>query len=405
MTVEQAPDDRPAGRVLGRDHGSGAPRPAVGSWWQPAGSPERQQWSRSLVEILGRGTSETASGLRSRVHPDDLAAWDAAIDRLGDDGGPVDLAHRVRSGDGRVRRVWSVLTLVTDPSGRVAGRHGIVRDVSDVTISRRTHVGIPSATADRRAADLDALVADRTADLAIALRAAESASEAKSNVLASMSHEVRTPLNAVLGYTQLLLLDDELHDGGRESLAIIRDAGEQLLALVDGLIDLSRLESAPVSDDLVAVDVDRAVESCLAQLAPSAATRGLSSTYRPQRRGLTVLAEPLHLAQVLGNLVSNAVKYNVDGGAVQVRSALDADGAVRIEIEDSGVGFEMARVDELFEPFNRLGQEYGEIDGAGIGLSICRRLVEAMAGRIEVDSTPGDGSTFCVVLPAAPGEA
>lgn len=375
----------------------GRARTAVGTWWAPVDGDAT--WSPSLFEMLGLDVDRvepSATELRSRVHPDDRGVWDDALAFLDAGQGPVDLGHRLLLPDGRVKIVWSVVTALSAPDGRVIGRHGTVRDV---TALGRTGV---TAGAEQSTEAIEERVRDRTAELAATLDAVRAASEAKSAFLANVSHEVRTPLNVVLGYAQLLLMDDGVSEDGRASLAIIRDASEQLLALANGLLDLARIELAQFDLDPVPVDVDTAVERCLGQLAPAMSQRDLCVSYDPEPPGLEVMAEPLRLAQVLGNLLSNATKYNIEGGSVRVRSAPDGAGGIRIEVADTGPGFDIARIDEAFEPFNRLGQEHTEVDGTGMGLAICHRLVEAMGGRIEVDSAPGEGSTFALVLRAAP---
>jgi PAS domain S-box-containing protein len=233
---------------------------------------------------------------------------------------------------------------------------------------------------------------------------AEAASRAKSAFLSRMSHELRTPLNAVLGFSQLMELDDDapLPESQRERLRSIREAGTHLGALIDELLDLTRIESDRFRLERAEVEVAPLVQACLRLVSPSAADAGIAlAPFVADARTPRVLGDPVRLRQVLVNLLSNAIKYNRRGGAVRVRAEADDEGAW-IEVADDGVGIAREDQPRLFEPFERLGHEHGEIEGLGIGLALSRRLVELMGGRIEVDSDRGRGSTFRVRLPCAP---
>ncbi len=226
---------------------------------------------------------------------------------------------------------------------------------------------------------------------------AEAASAAKSDFLASMSHELRTPMNAVLGFGQLL----ELALAGRPAeqgfVQEILKGGRHLLALIDDILDLARVESGRVDLSNEPIVLDEVVAECLRLMQPLADRRRIR--LHAQTAGLRVQADRVRLKQVLVNLVSNAIKYNVEAGAVDIAAAAADGGRVRIEVRDTGPGIAPERQHELFQPFSRLGAEAGPVEGTGIGLMLVRRLVELMDGTVGVHSEPGRGSRFWFLLP------
>jgi hypothetical protein len=222
-----------------------------------------------------------------------------------------------------------------------------------------------------------------------------------------MSHELRTPLNAVLGFSQLLEIDraDSLSDGQRRRVRLIREAGEHLLRMIGDLLDLTRIESGSLQVQLDAVPMQALAEEAIDMLRPQAEVAQVRMALQLEAQALAARADRVRLRQVLLNLLSNAVKYNRAGGSVEMRvaAARPADGKamLSITVQDTGVGIDAADLPHLFEPFNRLAQARGSIEGTGIGLSVTRALVTLMQGRIEVSSEPGVGSSFHVLLPRA----
>jgi signal transduction histidine kinase/ActR/RegA family two-component response regulator len=240
-----------------------------------------------------------------------------------------------------------------------------------------------------------------------AREAAESANRAKSEFLSRMSHELRTPMNSILGFAQLLAKRDLPHDQ-RKAVDHILKAGEHLLNLINEVLDIARIEANRQQLSLEPVRVRYALHEALSLIRPLAAQR---HTHVPEDVEVDgdpyVRADRQRLAQVLLNLLSNAVKYNRPGGAVwlscrRVRDAASAEERLRIGVHDTGAGIAADKLDELFVPFARLGAEQTEVEGTGLGLALSKRLVEAMGGRISVESTPDAGSVFFVELQVVP---
>ncbi|MBB5368111.1 MULTISPECIES: ATP-binding protein [unclassified Janthinobacterium] len=242
-------------------------------------------------------------------------------------------------------------------------------------------------------------------ELAMAMEEARSANYAKSAFLSSMSHELRTPLNAILGFAQILSSDrlPSTLAQKKEFAGHILKSGRHLLTLINEILDLAKVESGTVTLSLEPVALHAILDECRDMIAPLASQRGIAMTF-PDASPLTVLADRTRLKQILLNLLSNALKYNREHGRVSVDCEWDgegqAGGRVRISVHDTGSGLTDEQLAQLFQPFNRLGQEGGTEEGSGIGLVVTKRLVDLMDGSIGVTSEPGEGSTFWIELRA-----
>jgi hypothetical protein len=244
-----------------------------------------------------------------------------------------------------------------------------------------------------------------------AREALEASNRAKTEFLSRMSHELRTPLNAVLGFSQLLRLDSSqrLSLQQLERIQHIENAGAHLLALVNDVLDLSRVESGQMTVTLESVDLRSAVEDALSMVVPLATTVGvktwisglrggdLVSRRSSHEAGVSVVADRVRLRQVLVNLLSNAVKYNRPGGEVRVSWQVSED-RCDLRITDDGFGIAPDKLERLFEPFNRLGAENSKIEGTGIGLVLSRRLVELMQGELRIESAVDHGTEASLTL-------
>jgi len=234
---------------------------------------------------------------------------------------------------------------------------------------------------------------------------ADAASRAKSEFLSRMSHELRTPLNAVIGFGQLLQME-ELTDEQRDSVERIVVAGRHLLNLINEVLEISRIEAGRLTLSVEAVPVAETIASAVSLVRPLAAHRAIVVDLALPAEERYVLADRQRLQQVLLNFLSNAVKYNNERGRITVACTPGPDGQVTIGVTDTGPGLSPAALDRLFTPFERLGAEASGVEGTGLGLSLSKRFVEAMGGRVRVESKVGIGSTFAVELAAAtaPGE-
>jgi PAS domain S-box-containing protein len=330
-------------------------------------------WDEQMWLLRGReprGKAPEMEELISFVHPDDLHRTLLTVRGMSETDDIIEHEFRVVWPDGRIRWLASRSTSIRDAQGRLLRRIGVNWDV---TAARQ-------AEADRSVRE-----------------AAEQANRAKSEFLARMSHELRTPLNAVLGFTQLLLLDDS-PDQRHPRLNHIQAAGRHLLSLIDDVLDLASLDTGEMRIDLESVDLAALLQETLPLVESLSTGRGI--TVSAAMGGLRARADRVRLRQVLLNLLSNACKYNREGGKVLVSAR--GDGAeVVIAVQDTGRGMSELQLRQLYEPFNRLGIQREGIEGTGIGLAIVKALVERMGGSIAVRSEPAVGTLFEVRLPLA----
>jgi PAS domain S-box-containing protein len=239
-------------------------------------------------------------------------------------------------------------------------------------------------------------------DLRDAKVKADRANLAKSEFLSSMSHELRSPLNAILGFSQLM--DSGLpppSPAQKESIDQIMQAGWYLLALINEILDLSLIESGKLSLSPESMSLTEVLDDCQAMIEPQAQKSGIRMRFPTNGTPCYIKADRTRVKQVLINLLTNAIKYNSVGGTVDVSCDASVAGRVRVSFRDTGHGLSAEQLAHLFQPFNRLGQEAGAEEGTGIGLVVCKRLVELMGGSIGVESTVGFGSVFWVDLLAA----
>jgi PAS domain S-box-containing protein len=259
----------------------------------------------------------------------------------------------------------------------------VIASVRDVTSRVQASEALRNAEAAARAAEA----------------AARTANQAKNQFLSRMSHELRTPLNAVLGFGQLLqrrLADTEYAEAVRH----IVKGGRHLLDLINDVLDIARIESGDMSISSESVAFDDVVAETIELMQPLAVDAGITMHRLVSDPQAHVMADRQRLRQILLNLLSNAIKYNHTGGDVWVGWE-QQDGCVALTVRDNGQGIAHEHLERLFTPFDRLGAEASSVEGTGIGLALTRALAEMMKGRVTVESTVGEGSTFTLTLDAA----
>jgi PAS domain S-box-containing protein len=246
---------------------------------------------------------------------------------------------------------------------------------------------------------LDQALQDKNAELESAKFVAEKANLAKSDFLSSMSHELRTPLSAILGFAQLMESGSPpLTASQKRSVDQILQSGWYLLQLINEILDLALIESGKLSLSPEPISLSEVLHECKDMIEPQALKRGISVAFPQFDIPYFVKADRTRVKQVFINLLSNAIKYNRANGTVVVQYATIIPGRIRVCVKDSGDGLSADKLAQLFQPFNRLGQEASAEEGTGIGLVMTKRLIELMGGTIGVESTVGSGSVFWAEL-------
>lgn len=332
-------------------------------------------WTEGIAPLFGYPAGDLNTSYDKfieAVHTEDRQAVMDAVSACIERDEPYDIEHRVVWPDGTVRWLFERGAVMRDADGKPLRMLGVVQDI------------------DERKRIEEALV--------IARETAERANQAKSEFLSSMSHELRTPMNSILGFAQILEYDQALDPEQQDSVFEILKAGNHLLALINEVLDLAKVESGQLSFSLEPVDLCDLVEETLSLIQPLAQKREILIRHSAGKH-IHVCADRTRLKQVLLNLLSNAVKYNRYGGKVNVSIKLHEQDRLHLLVSDTGNGIPSDRLNELFEPFNRLEAEGSEVEGTGIGLTICRRIMDLMGGSIVAESEVGVGSTFRLKLP------
>ena len=261
------------------------------------------------------------------------------------------------------------------------------------------------ARAERERLRLSSLVEERTIQLAEAKEEAESANQAKSTFLANMSHELRTPLNGVIGYAQILLKDAQIDDRNRERVRVVANSGEHLLRMINEVLDFSKIEAGQVELKSGTFNLAALLKDIAANQQPKADSKSLQFTLSSELPdGFHFVGDAQKLRQVVDNLLGNAIKFTPAGSVTLTVSATDDD-CVSFAVTDTGVGLSPEDQAQLFVPFRQSVSGNPPEPGTGLGLSISQHLVELMGGKIEVQSAPGEGSTFRFKIPLPQIEA
>jgi PAS domain S-box-containing protein len=311
------------------------------------------------------------------IHPDDAPLVTAELEKcFATPGYTGHVEYRFRHADGEWRYVEAFGQTLSPDSAA----DGLVANTRDVTERRLAEEALRKATAE-----------------------AEAANRAKSEFLSRMSHELRTPMNSILGFAQLLERA-ELPASQQRGVQHILTAGRHLLRLINEVLDIARIESGRQQLSLEPVRLDAVLNEAMVLAKPLAAQRGIElEAMEDPADTVFVRADRQRLVQVLLNLLSNAIKYNRPGGEVRmgwemISAGEGGDPRVRLRVRDTGVGIAPEKQDQLFVPFARLGAEFSDVEGTGLGLALSRRLVEAMGGEMVLERSDEEGSSFALEL-------
>ena len=336
-------------------------------------------WSERMAPLLGYSepiVHASYNQFLDHVYPEDKTALENAINACITGTASLDIEHRVCLVDGSIRWVHQKGNVIRDNSGRPIHVLGVTLDI-DERIEAQAYLN------DAR-------------------NEAETANQAKSDFLSNMSHELRTPMNAILGFSQLLLADanEPLSANQRESVDEIMHAGNHLLELINDILDLAKIESGKIALHIERIDLKDLLQECERLVEPLARKKDIQlAIHFEEFSDQLVLADRIRVKQVLLNYLSNAIKYNKPGGLIDIKGNNPAPGMLRISVVDTGIGISKDNQVKLFQSFNRLAVENSSVEGTGIGLVITKRLVEEMKGRVGVQSEINKGSVFWFELP------
>ena len=335
-------------------------------------------WNLGAQRIKGWEAQEILGQHFSRFYPPETAASLPAqmLERARTAGTAEDEGWRMRK-DGT--RFWAnvVITALRDENGALRGFAKVTRDMTD---RRRSEDALRVAREEAIAANL-----------------------AKSEFLSRTSHELRTPMSAILGFGQLLELDEEeFSERHRSAIQQIMRAGRHLLSLINELLDISSIEAGRSELQIERLDLGAVLAEAHALADPIVTGAGLTFAFDPPDKGLAAMGDQRRVVQVLLNLLANAAKYNREGSFVRL-ACRSSNAGVRVEVEDDGPGIRKADVPRLFTAFDRLGQQdRSRVEGTGLGLALSKSLIESMGGAIGFEPRPGGGARFWFTLPGVP---
>lgn len=347
---------------------------------------------KTFVEVTEETNFEKGIGLPGRVLESGKPAWiidinkDSNFPRLkivSDFGIKSGFALPVMTGS----KVAAVLEFFSEDS------HEPDKEFMDILVHIGTQIG---RVAERRHSENE---------LKDAMNRANAANLAKSEFLSSMSHELRTPMNAILGFGQMLDFNplEPLSESQKECVSHILKGGQHLLDLINEILDLAKIEAGKVKLSIEDITPANIFDECQSLIMVMAEDHGITiSISEAANSAPKVCADHTRFKQLMLNLMSNAVKYNQENGAISIDALQTADNMLRITVSDTGVGIPAHKQAELFKPFSRLGAETTDIEGTGIGLVVTKELVELMNGTVGVESEVGKGTTFWIELPMTP---
>lgn len=345
-----------------------------------------------LYRVKREDFGVTYNAWLSGVHPEDRVRCDEAVQQALRDKKPLDIEFRIQWPNGVVRNIKGDGKIAWGTDGTSLRMTGTNYDITERKLAEEA-LRILTASLEQK-------VKERTEELAVARDQALTATRHKSEFLANMSHELRTPLNAVIGFSEVLLerMFGELNHKQEEYLGDILGAGRHLLSLINDILDLAKVESGQMELDLGTVDLPVVLNSTFTLIRERAKRHGIELSLDIDQRLGRFTVDERKLKQILLNLLSNAVKFTSDGGAVSLK-AVRQDEGVEISVVDTGIGIEPEFQQKIFDEFFQVGDSAQKHQGTGLGLAVAKKYVELHGGRIRVQSTKGQGSTFVFTLP------
>jgi protein-histidine pros-kinase len=345
----------------------------------------------AACEMLGYAHDELLTkGMKDMVSSEDLAATPIRMDLLLS-GAVVLLQRRLVRKDGTV--FPAEISARVLPDGLI---QGIVRDVTE---RKKVEDDLQELNES-----LEHRVEQRTHELSETIEALVEANEAKDRFLRSMSHELRTPLNSVIGFSSMLAdgIPGEVNEEQHRQLAMIKNSGKHLLALINDILDLSRIEAGMVEVHLEPIDVGRLLEELCASEGPAAERKGLELAVDVSNPPPRLVSDRTKVLQILLNLLNNAIKFT-DAGDVVLRVFAPSSRVVGFAVNDTGPGIALEERETIFGEFERGARLSPTIEGTGLGLAICRGLAGSLGGSVDLVTEVGAGSTFTLTLPEEPG--
>lgn len=331
--------------------------------------------NRAWEDLTGRHRDLVIGrAARSFLPPEEARLHDEQDRRLAEHGGLVRYESGFSAGDGSRRQLAIVKAAVPDGQGRLAGVLVCVTDISEIREAER---------ATREARD-----------------AAEEASRAKSEFIANISHELRTPLQSIIGFSELGMVRGRQHEKLAGMFGDIHTSGQRMLALVNDLLDVAKLESTVGTFHLERTDLRPLVRDIARELEPLLAAKRLHLEVDLGDVPLVAKVDPMRFQQVVRNVLANAVKFSPDSAPIELTGELGYDSRIRIAVRDRGPGVPPSELEKIFEAFVQSSKTKDGSGGTGLGLAICRKIVEAHGGRIGAENVAGGGSRFTIELPA-----